>query len=76
MTSRRNLPISRADSAVVAPGLGTSTAYLRKSGIFRSRIKRPPLVCGLSLIRRWPFGASSANSGLSRPWSSNSSSGR
>ena len=33
----------------------------------------PPLACGLALMRRAPFGASSRSSGSSRPVSSNSS---
>ena len=35
----------------------------------------PPLACGVALIRRSPFGGRSASSGISVPFSSNSSSG-
>ena len=62
-------------AAAVAPGLGTSTAYWRKSGSFKSFKSNPPLACGLALMRRSPWGGRSANSGRSLPDGSNSSSG-
>ena len=43
----------------------TSTAYLRKSGSLSSLRSRPPLACGLALIRRCPRGASARSSGTS-----------
>src|ERR1019366_4524371 len=45
-----------------------------KSGMRKSRSRMPPLAWGLAPIRRSPLGARSANSGMSRPFSSNSSS--
>ena len=54
-----------------APSLRSS----RKSGMRRSRSSRPPLACGLSLMRRSPCGASAASSATSLPSASNSSSG-
>ena len=53
----------------------TGTAYARKSGRSRSRRRRPPLACGLALMRRSAAGASARSSGRSAPRSSNSSSG-
>ena len=58
--SRRNRPSTLVSSEVTAPGEGTVTAWVRKSGIRRSRSSAPPLVCGLAPMRRSPFGASSA----------------
>ena len=68
MTSRRNSPSGLVFSYCTAPWAGTSTAYLRKSGSFRSLRSRPPLACGLALMRRAPRGASAFSSGTSRPF--------
>ena len=38
----------------------------RKSGSFRSLSSRPPLACGLALMRFSPWGGSSASSGIKR----------
>ena len=75
MTSRRKLPSVGTLPANVAPGFFTSIAEARKSGMSSGLRSRPPFATGLALIRRWPFGAKAFSSGMSRPFSSNSSSG-
>jgi hypothetical protein len=76
ITSRRNSPSGFVFSCCDVPRLETVTAYDRKSGRSRSLRSRPPLACGLALIRLSPFGASTFSSGVSLPAASNSSSGR
>ena len=63
MTSRRNSPSGLVFSYCTVRGDGTSTAYLRKSGSLRSLRNKPPLACGLALMRRLPRGASAFSSG-------------
>ena len=56
---------------MAAPGAATVDSVvteIRKPQISRS--SKPPLVCGLALMRRVPCGASSANSDRRRPLSS------
>src|SRR2546425_12225563 len=69
--SRMNVPCTCVAEQLTAPRRGTSTAYSRKSGKRRSWSRRPPLVCGLALMRRIPSGASAASSVRRRPCSSN-----
>ena len=76
MTSRRNPPNTRVDSANSVPGFVTLTWYLRKSGMSRSRSNKPPLACGFALMRRSSLGGKSESFGISLPLSSNNSSGR
>src|SRR2546427_3758067 len=67
--SRMNVPCTCVAEQLTAPRRGTSTAYSRKSGKRRSLSRRPPLVCGLALMRRIPSGASAASSVRRRPCS-------
>ena len=76
ITSRRNPPSTRVDSASAVPGVGTSTAYLRKSGMtqivqqdsaIRVRIGAHPAIA---------FRSESGEFRINLPFWSNNSSGR
>ncbi len=61
--SRKNLPMTCVASPSTAPGDGTTTACAEKSGM-RSGRTTPPLVCGLTPMRRVPSGARPVMSGI------------
>ena len=64
---------TRVASASTLPGFGSATAYSWKWGIARGCNTSPPLAWGLKPMRRWPVGASAANSSRNLPRSSNNS---
>ena len=76
MTSASQVPSVAVAAAVAPPGSSTATPYRVKSGRRRARSSRPPLACGVALIRASPSGAQAVSSGNGVPCSSNSSSGR